>query len=202
MTNSIAVINTLLVDIKTVNHSLLLRLKQTGFNTTQRLGEEDEYSVKSIINCTDNLAIQFLTITANRNQFIQRTRFTERKEITGYLQGLFNCLKQTRNTLELFNLSRFKIVQDKTLCYLNEEGEEDQLALARAIDYIDLLKPYSRMLELVIAQERIHSLSAVLETLLHKDVSAVLSNQQTDHELTDEQNDALALSHYLIKQAL
>lgn len=201
MTNSIAVINTLLVDIKTVNHSLLLRLKQNGFNTSQRLGEEDEYSVKSIINCSDNLAIQFLTITANRNQFIQRTSFSERKEIIGYLQGLFSCLKQTRNTLELFNLNKYKIIHDKTLCYTNEMEEEEQLPLARALDYIDLLKPFSRMLELVTAQERIHSLSAVLETLLNKDVSRAVTHQQ-DHELTNEQTNALELSHYLVKQAL
>ncbi|MDH5485197.1 MAG: hypothetical protein OEY43_08195 [Gammaproteobacteria bacterium] len=202
MTHSIAVINTLLVDIKTVNHALLLRLKQIGFNTTQRLGEEDEYSVKSLINCSDNLAIQFLTITASRNQFIQRTSFSERKEIISYLQGLFSCMKQTRNTLELFNLNKYKIIHDKTLCYTNETGEEELLPLVRALDYIDLLKPYSRMLELVTAQERIHALSAVLETLLNKDVSAGLVHQQQDHELTDEQTNALELSHYLVKQAL
>jgi len=202
MSQSIAAINALLVDIKTINNSLLIKLQQTGFNTTLHLGYEQEYTVKSLVHSTDTLAIHFLTITANREQFMQRTGFAERKEIKSILQKLYRCLSETQNTLYDINQHRPQIIADKALCYQTESGETAQLPLAQSIDFIDMLKPYCRMLELVIAQERIHALSAVLETLLQKDQHSVQLHQEDDTDLTDEQSNALQLSHYLIKQAL
>jgi len=52
---------------------------------------------------------------------------------------------------------------------------------------------------MIIAQERIHALSAVLETLLSKENTAII---ERDNELTEEQSNALELSQYLIRQAL
>ena len=202
MSKSIAAINTMLVDIKTVNNSLLIKLQHAGFNTTHHVGHEDEYTIKTLISSTDTLVIHFLTITASRNQFIQRTSYAERKEIESLLQKLYACLKQTLNTLQLFNIERSKILDNQPLSYTNESGETSQLPMVNAVDYIDMLKPYCRMLELMIAQERIHALSSVLENLLQKDHSSRQLDQEDDHELTEEQDNALELSHYLIKQAL
>jgi len=202
MSQSISSINTLLVDIKTVNNSLLIKLQQAGFNTTLHLGHENEYTVKSLINRTDTLAIHFLTITANREQFMQRTGYAERKEIESILQKLYISLKETQNNLYFINQRRPEICEGQTLSYISEADEITQLPLANSIEYIDMLKPYCRMLELVIAQERIHALSAVLETLLHKDQESKKLHQEEDVDLTDEQNNALELSHYLVKQAL
>lgn len=202
MSQSISSINALLVDIKTANNSLLMKLQQAGFNTTQRLGHENEYTVKSLINRTDTLAIHFLTITANREQFMQRTGYAERKEIEFILQKLYISLKETQNSLFLINQNRPKIHQEKVLSYKLASGDITQLPLANSVEYIDMLKPYCRMMELAIAQERIHALSAVLETLLHKDQESKLFHQEEDIDLTDDQNSALELSHYLIKQAL
>ena len=202
MGQSIASINSLLVDIKTVNNSLLIKLQQAGFNTTQHLGYEQEYTVKSLINRTDTLAIHFLTITANREQFMQRTGFAERKEIETILQKLYICLKETQNILYILNQSRPEIYENQTLSYKSADNKIVQLPLVHSVDFIDMLKPYCRMLELLIAQERIHALSSVLETLLHKDQDSRQFHQEEDAELTDEQNNAIELSHYFIKQAL
>jgi hypothetical protein len=201
MSKSIAAINTILVDIKTVNNSLLPKLQQTGFKVTHHVGYEDEYTIKTLISSTDTLIIHFLTITASRNQFIQRTSYAERKEIESLLQKLYVCLKQTDNTLLLFNIEHNKIQNDKPLGYTDETGNTSQLPLVNAVDYIDMLKPYCRMLELIIAQERIHALSAVLENMLQKAPSTTQFDHD-DHDLTEEQDSALQLSHYFVKQAL
>ena len=193
----------MLVDIKTVNNSLLIKLQQAGFKTSHHIGYENEYTIKSLISSTDTLIIHFLTITANRNQFLQRTSFAERQQIENILQKLYISLKQTQNTLHTQNITKSQIVNDQALSFTNDSGSIEQLPLANAVEYIDMLKPYCRMLEMVIAQERIHALSAVLESLLHKDqATKQLDSDEEDHELTEEQNNALELSHYLIKQAL
>ena len=202
MIKSIANINALLIDIKTINNLLSIKLQQAGFNLNHHLGNEDEYSVSSLLNSIDTLTVQFLTITASRNQFIQRTSFIERQQIESYLRKLFVCLKQTQNTLILLKGSDYQVIENKALCYINDAGEATQLLLSRTIEYIDLLKPYTRMLELIIAQERIHALSAVLETLLNKESGNVSTSREDEDDLTEEQNNALELSHYLIKQAL
>jgi hypothetical protein len=202
MSQSIASINALLVDIKTVNNSLLVKLQQAGFNTTLHLGHEHEYTIKSLLHRTDTLAIHFLTITANRDQFMQRTGFAERKEIESILQELRSSLKETHNTLYHINQHRPEIITNKALTYQTTSGKIAQLPLTQCIDYIDMLKPYCRMLELVTAQERIHALSSVLETLLQKDQQSIPFHHDDDTDLTDEQNSALQLSHYLVKQAL
>jgi len=202
MINSIANINALLVDIKTVNTGLPRALQLAGFDTSRPLGMEQEYTVSSLINTIDTLAIQFLTITANRNQFIQRTSFNERLQIESCLRNLFICLKQTSNTLQSLDSGDYQVVDNEALSYINEQKPITRLVLCRAIEYVDQLKPYSRMLELVIAQERIHALSAVLETLLQKETAPSQLSHEEDHELTEEQHNALELSHYLIKQAL
>lgn len=202
MINSIANINALLVDIKTLNNNLPIALQKAGFITSLPLGYENEYTVSSLINYIDTLSIQFLTITANRNQFIQRTSLTERQQIETCLRKLFVCLKQTSNSLDMLTETSYQVISHEALAYIADSGETSHLTLCRAIDYIDQLKPYSRMLELVIAQERIHALSAVLETLLQKQTTASQLVNEDDHELTEEQHNALELSHYLIKQAL
>ena len=204
MVKSIAVINALLVDVKTANNSLLVSLQHTGFDTSRHFGPENEYDSKTLINSIDNLAVQFLTITANRNQFIQRTSHNERKEIESHLKHLLSCVRQTRNELETIKKESLELLGQKALGYLDASGLEQQLSLVQSIDYIDLLKPYSRMLELVIAQERIHALSSVLETLLRKEHSSAVQNMsgEDDHEISEEQTHALELSHYLVKQAL
>lgn len=199
--NSLAAINSLLIDIKTINNSLLIKLQNAGFNTQQHFGPEDEYTIKTLIQTIDNMVIHFLTITANRTQFLQRTSLNERLEIEYQLKQLYISLKETQNQLEIINTESLK-PGEQVLCYQSPEGNDVQLPLVESIHFIDLLKPYSRMLELVIAQQRIHALSAVLETLLH---SAPSSDQIKPHDDTDttiEPHDALELSHYFIKQAL
>jgi hypothetical protein len=150
------------------------------------------------------VALQFLTITASRSQFLQRTGYTERQEIESCLHQLFTCLKQTENTLlRLSDKARMtNSEQREELEFHHLDFENDQLPLYQTIDYLDKLKPYSRILELVVAQERIHALSSVLETLLYKRTMASAAAREEDHELTQEQYNALELSHYLIKQAL
>jgi len=199
MAKSIASINSLLVGLKTVNNSLLIKLQQLGFNTNLKLGAEQEYTVKTLINAIDTLAIQFLTITANRNQFIQRTSYKERMEIESCLNSLLSCLKQTKQELIEFHPADFHCDQNHALFYTSDKNEHRSLKLLDAVHFVDLIKPYCRMLEMIIAQERIHALSAVLETLLNKENTAMI---EKDNELTDEQSSALELSQYLIRQAL
>ncbi|VAW65847.1 hypothetical protein MNBD_GAMMA08-1654 [hydrothermal vent metagenome] len=199
MAKSIASINSLLVSLKTVNNSLPLKLQQLGFNTNLSLGAEQEYTVKTLMNAIDTLAVQFLTITANRNQFIQRTSYNERMEIESCLNSLLSCLQQTK--LELSSLQPNQILCDANMAlfYTSESDEYRSLKLLDAVHFIDMIKPYCRMLEMIIAQERIHALSAVLETLLSKENTALT---ETDNELTEEQSNAIELSQYLIRQAL
>ena len=200
MARSIASINSLLVGLKTVNSALLLKLQQYGFNTSLTLGPEEEYTVKSLISAIDNLSIQFLTITASRTQFVQRTSFYERKEIESCLSSLLSCLQQTRETLDNCTPGECQCNEEQALTYSDSNGESHSLMLLEAVNYIDMIKPYNRMLEMVIAQERIHALSAVLETLLSKEHEKQQSDE--DHELTEEESSALELSQYLIRQAL
>lgn len=204
MSLSTSKINSILVDIKTLNNSLLLRLQQAGFDAAQALGPENEYTVKSLLHYIDSLAIQFLTITANREQFIQRTSHKERQDIISQLRNLFICLKQTHNTLDLIanNALRVESKTTKPLGYITGLDESESLILIKAVDYVEALKPYGRMLELVIAQQRIHALSAVLETLLFKEQTTTNIDMLADYELTEEQANALELSRYLIKQAM
>jgi len=199
MAQTIAEINSLLVGLKTVNSSLLTKLQQLGFNTNLPIGQEQEYTVKSLLLSIDTLSIQFLTITSNRNQFIQRTSYKERTDIELCLQKLLNCLKQTQNELNEYHPISNHCDPQQALFFTSENGTRCSLKLLDAIDYVDQFKPYCRMLEMVIAQERIHALSAVLETLLSKDTKVIA---EEDNELTDEQSDALELSQYLIRQAL
>ena len=199
---SLAIINSLLVDIKTINNSLLIQLQKAGFNTQLQFGPDDEYNTKTLIQTIETMVIHFLTITANRHQFLQRTSFAERKDMESRLKGLYISLKESQNTLQLITADSLETVTNQPLSYLSNEGEIQQLPLIESITYIDMLKPYSRMLELIIAQERIHALSAVLETLLHTSPSTDHIKTHDDDDLTDEQHKALELSHYFIKQAL
>ena len=199
MAQSITSINSLLINLKTVNRSLPVKLQQLGFDTSLSLGAEQEYTVKTLISAIDSLAIQFLTLTAKRNQFIQRTSFSERKEIEACLQQLFICLEQTQQQLADFQPDSDLCDNSRALTYLHH-GETRQLSLLAATQQIDLIKPYSRMLDMVTAHERIHALSAVLETLLSKQQQQ--SDEVVDSELTREQSDALQLSQYMIRQAL
>jgi len=200
MANSITSINSLLVSLKTANSGLLPKLQQLGFNTSLTLGPEQEYTVKTLIHTIDNLSIQFLTITAKRNQFVQRTSFNERKEIESCLNYLHSCLEQTQRELDELNTENHLCSKELALSYTNDSEQNFSLRLLDAVHYIDLLKPYSRMLEMVTAQERIHALSAVLETLLSKEQAPKADYE--DAELTTEQSGALQLSQYLIRQAL
>ena len=199
MAKSIVSINSLLVKLKTLNNSLLIKLQQLGFNTGLSLGSEQEYTVKTLVSAIDTLAIQFLTITANRNQFIQRTSYNERMEIESCLNSLHTCLDQTTSELAELNTYNFQCDQNQALFYTSNNKERRSLKLLNAVHFIDLIKPYSRMLEMIVAQERIHALSAVLETLLNKENTATI---EQDNELTNEQSNALELSQYLIRQAL
>lgn len=199
MAKTIASINSLLVGLKTVNSSLLVKLQQLGFNINLTLGEEQEYTVKSLILSIDTLSIQFLTITANRSQFIQRTSYKERTDIELCLSSLLSCLKHTQNELNNYHPLSNHCDDKRALYYTAENGETQSLKLLEAVNYIDMIKPYCRMLETIIAQERIHALSAVLETLLRQDSKPI---SEEDNELTDEQSNALELSTYLIRQAL
>lgn len=202
MTTSIANINTLLVDIKTANNSLPIKLQQAGFDMSRPMGYEQEYTVSSVTSSIDALAVQFLTITASRNQFIQRTSFDERKDIETCLRQMFECLQQTLDTLHALTQTDYRISDEWALCYRSTGNRSCRLELHRAIEYLDRLKPYTRMLELVVAQERIHALSSVLETLLQRETTPSSLSHEEDNELTREQHNALELSHYLIKQAL
>lgn len=206
MSISTSKINSVLIDIKTLNNSLLLRLQQAGFDAAQPLGPENEYTIKTLLHHIDALALQFLTITANRDQFIQRTAFQERLDIHGHFRNLFICLKQTHNTLDLIVENKLKVDRTsplpKILAYVTDRGDCESLILIKAIDYIEALKPFGRMLDLVIAQQRIHALSAVLETLLFKEQATSSFDMLEDSGLTEEQANALELSRYLIKQAM
>ena len=202
MIKSIASINTLLVDLKTANNPLAVKLQHCGFDLNGTIGAENEYTVHSLLQSIDALAIQFLTITASRKQFIQRTSYTERKQVEEQLGKLFLCLRNTLCVLENFKQNRYQACTDSPLSYIEENGTRKTLALGQAIEHLDMLKPFSRMLELVTAQERIHALSSVLETLLNKEYASSSLEHDDDHELTKEQHNALELSNYLIKQAL
>ena len=206
MSISTSKINSVLIDIKTLNNSLLLRLQQAGFDSSQLMGPENEYTVKSLLNHIDALALQFLTITASREQFIQRTAFQERLDIYNHFRNLFICLKQTHNTLDLIVENKLKVEiaspLPKPLSYITDRNVYESLVLIKAVDYIEALKPFGRMLDLVIAQQRIHALSAVLETLLFKEHAMSSFDMLEDSGLTEEQTNALELSRYLIKQAM
>jgi len=199
MAKSITSINSLLVSLKTINSALPVKLMQLGFNTGLKLGAEQEYTVKTLLNAIDTLAIQFLTITANRNQFIQRTSYNERMEIESCLNSLLSCLQQTKQDLEHLQNTVFQCDTNLALFYTSETNEHCSLKLLDTVHFIDLIKPYCRMLEMIIAQERIHALSAVLETMLSKES---MSMTEKDNELTEEQSNAIELSQYLIQQAL
>jgi len=199
MAKSIASINSLLVSLKTVNNALPIKLQQLGFNTSLKLGAEHEYTVKTLLNAIDTLAIQFLTITANRSQFIQRTSYNERMEIESCLNSLLSCLQLTKQELDGLRETEFQCDNILALYYTSDKNEPCSLKLLDSVHFIDLIKPYCRMLEMIIAQERIHALSAVLETMLSKES---LSLKEKDNELTEEQSNAIELSQYLIRQAL
>ncbi len=199
MAKSIASINSLLVSLKTINNSLPIKLQQLGFNTRLNLGAEQEYTVKTLLNAIDTLAIQFLMITANRGQFIQRTSYNERMEIESCLNSLLSCLQLTKQELDSLRETQYQCDDILALFYTSEKSEHRSLKLLDAVHYIDLIKPYCRMLEMIIAQERIHALSAVLETMLSKESLALT---EKDNELTEEQSNAIELSQYLIRQAL
>lgn len=199
MAKSIASINSLLVGLKTVNNTLLIKLQQLGFDTDLTLGAEQEYTVKTLIHAIDTLSIQFLTITANRSQFIQRTSFNERIEIETCLNSLLSCVQQTKLELSDFNPANYQCDKSLALFYTSDKGEHRSLKLLDTVHFIDLIKPYCRMLETIIAHERIHALSAVLETLLSKESTPVTEEESY---LTEEQSNALELSQYLIRQAL
>lgn len=202
MIKSIASINSLLVDLKTANNPLPVKLQHCGFDLNGTIGAENEYTVQSLLQSIDAMAIQFLTITASRKQFIQRTSYAERRQVEEQLGKLFLCLRNTLCVLDNFKQNPYSVCNDTSLSYSDETGDIRTLPLSQAIEHLDMLKPFSRMLELVTAQERIHALSAVLETLLNKEYASSSLEHDDDHELTEEQHNALELSNYLIKQAL
>lgn len=179
-TDTMTAINQLLIDIKTTNHAIPSLLRQTQYDLDQNIGFENEYTVRSLLNIIDNLVIQLLTMTAKRQQFLKQTAYTERKSIQNQLSNLSRCLLETQEQLHTQNTH--------------------DLALLEAPLFVDALKPFSRMIELVTAQERIHALSAVLENLLSREFTP--SAALDDCELSDEQSSALALSQFLVKQAL
>ncbi len=180
-TDTMTAINQLLVDIKTSSHSVSGLLRKTHYDIDQVIGFENEYSIRSLLNIIDSLVIQLLSMTAKRQQFLRQTAYTERKSIKTQLANLSRCLLDTQ-------------------AQLHNNNSQD-LPLLEAPIFVDALKPFSRMVELVTAQERIHALSAVLENLLSREFN---NHHETldDCELTDEQSSALALSHFLVKQAL
>lgn len=198
---TIANINAFLVKIRSENASLISRMQKSGFSSEGLLGIEQEYTVSGLCHFIDSLVIQFLTITSNRNQFIQRTSYAERKQIEKLFQKLLVCIEQTHQQLDELKQNEYDIDESEALAF-EMGGRTQRLMLALAVDVIDQLKPSIRMLELVTAQQRIHALSAVLETLLHKEPAMLNLQSDEDYELTDEQQRALELSHYLIKQAL
>jgi len=179
-TDTMTAINQLLVDIKTTNHTITPLLRKAQYDLEQDIGFENEYSIRSLLNIIDGLVIQLLTMTAKRQQFLNQTAYTERKSMQNQLANLSRCLLETQQQLQ--------------------QQSSDDLALLEAPLFVDALKPFSRMIELVTAQERIHALSAVLESLLSREFTP--NATLDDCELSDEQNSALTLSHFLVKQAL
>ncbi|VAW72078.1 hypothetical protein MNBD_GAMMA10-2326 [hydrothermal vent metagenome] len=198
MARSIASINSLLVNVKTLNATLLVKLKQLGFNPDLTLGAEKEYTVKTLIQSIDTLAIQFLTATANSRQFVQRTCYAERQTIISCLGNLHTCLLQTQQDLQRIQPTMFQCHAVHALVYTDERAEQHSLKLLQAAQYLDAIKPCYRLLEMISAHERIHAISAVLENIISQD------NEISDDEidLTEEQSNALELSQYLIHQAL
>ncbi len=199
MTNSIASINSLLVGLKTINSTLLIKFHQQGFNTNLCLGAENEYTVKTLVNTINTLSLQLLTITSNRNEFIQRTSYPERMEIKTCLNNLLSCVQQTKQELSDIQLTHFQCDNNRALSYITETGDIRSLRLLDTLQFIDMVKPYCRMLEMIIAQERIHALSAVIDILMNKQDNSIIENA---NELTEEQSDALEMPHYLMKQAM
>ncbi len=183
--DTITTINQLLVHIKTANHAIPSLLRKCHYDMEQAVGYENEYTIASLLTITDSLVVQLLTMTARRQQFLRQTSYNERKDIQSQLNKLHKCLSET---LEILQNARS----------LNTDIPD--LPLLEAPLFIDALKPYSRMIELITAQERIHALSAVLETLLSREYK--ISEPVDDCELSDEQQSALELSHFLVKQAL
>ena len=183
--DTMATINQLLVHIKTANHAIPPLLRKHQYDMEQLIGYENEYTINSLLSITDSLVIQLLTMTARRHQFLRQTSYTERKNIQNQLSQLHNCLSETLEILQNTETLNTAI---------------PDLPLLEAPLFIDALKPYSRMIELITAQERIHALSAVLENLLSREYK--ISEPVDDCELSDEQQSALELSHFLVKQAL
>ena len=183
--DTITTINQLLVHIKTANHAIPSLLRKCHYDMEQAVGYENEYTIASLLTITDSLVVQLLTMTARRQQFLRQTSYNERKDIQSQLNKLHKCLSET---LEILQNARS----------LNTNIPD--LPLLEAPLFIDALKPYSRMIELITAQERIHALSAVLENLLSREYK--ISEPVDDCELSDEQQSALELSHFLVKQAL
>ena len=183
--DTITTINQLLVHIKTANHAIPSLLRKCHYDMEQAVGYENEYTIASLLTITDSLVVQLLTMTARRQQFLRQTSYNERKDIQSQLNKLHKCLSET---LEILQNARS----------LNTNIPD--LPLLEAPLFIDALKPYSRMIELITAQERIHALSAVLENLLSREYK--ISDPVDDCELSDEQQSALELSHFLVKQAL
>jgi len=179
-TDTMTAINQLLVDIKTTNHAIPPLLRKAQYDLEQDIGFENEYSIRSLLNIIDGLVIQLLTMTAKRQQFLAQTAYTERKSMQTQLGHLSRCLLETQQQLQ--------------------QQKHGDLALLEAPLFVDALKPFSRMIELVTAQERIHALSAVLESLLSREFTP--HSALDDCELSDEQSSALELSHFLVKQAL
>ncbi len=198
MARSIVSINSLLVNVKTINSALLAKLQQLGFDSSLALGSEREYTVKTLIHAIDTLAIQFLTITASSQQFVQRTSYAERKAIETNLKNLHSCLQQTHQELAIFHPVDFQCHSAHALVYTDENGAFHSLKLVEAARHIDTIKPYYRMLETITAHERIHALSTVLENMLSRDTAVI----EGDTELNDEQSSAVELSQYLVRQAL
>lgn len=179
--DTITTINQLLVHIKTANHAIPSLLRKCHYDMEQAVGYENEYTIASLLTITDSLVVQLLTMTARRQQFLRQTSYNERKDIQSQLNKLHKCLSET---LEILQNARS----------LNTDIPD--LPLLEAPLFIDALKPYSRMIELITAQERIHALSAVLETLLSREYK--ISEPVDDCELSDEQQSALELSHFLV----
>ncbi len=191
MAKSIASINSLLVNIKTANNPLLITLQQQGFDIQASLGSEQEYSVKTLINAINNLAIQLLTVTADREQFIQRTSFVERIEIESCLKGILTCLQQTTQTLSEIHSTDYQCDDKQTLFYDLADGSRGYLKLLDAVHFIELIKPYFRILENITTQKRIHALSSILETVLSK---AELAEAEKGNEINLQPEQALKFS--------
>lgn len=197
MAQSITSINALLVRIKTTNSTLLPALQKLGFDTQLSLGAEQEYTVKTLINSINALTIQLLTITSNRQQFIHRTNFKERLDIESNLKELHDCLEKSKQMLSEIDSATNTCDASLTLMYTLNGGQAQRLALFEAVHFIESIKPYCRILESITTQERIHALSAVLESILSKTASAetITGNNNT---LTEEKAHAVALSQRLM----